>query len=1003
MARTPPSAGTLVVPALAALLLLLSTFAFSAIPQRPTSPSRVPADELGVARMSPSAPDERPASPAVMDYGRTIDVNDLRMFVTNFGEIAFDVAGGAAGLEYPKGSGKTAMFAAGLWLGAHVNAETRVTVAEYSWEYGPGAMVGGQSDFHDRPEYEVYKLNRVNPDMAALADYTAGAVPHGAPPVSVLPDGTLDITGDQMLWSVFNDADLGLHTARPGGTAPLGVEVRQTTFAYDDPGPLGRVVFLKYEILNQGSNLLQDLLVSLWSDPDVGGPNDDLVSCDPVQGLGLAYNATNNDLTYGFDPPAVGFDLLYGATAPGGGGGGLRSFVKFVNGTDPTSAAESYNWMSGHFPDGSPIIDPTTGLPTNYMVWGNPIAGTGWIDSGPADRRMMLTSGPLTLAPGQSTEVVFALIVGQGADRLGSVARLVCDDQEIQAFFDRGLAPPLPVTQPCTQLVNCPRTADYWRDQCAGAGDFSLQALQTIAHRADTTSTYFDWSLSPVDDLCAAVGGTADTPRRQAEQEFTALLANVVASSVPPPASGLPVFLNPGTPIACDGLAANTIAELTSAAAPQANGGYLDHVATNPTPIEGVDWGGGAFGGGAGVGWDFLGSSIDPNVAPDSFPRVELRFDHSQTQKAYRFLRLETPGGGFPQFYPGGRGYLFGGMRDVSFTCWDVDHNVQLDVGFVERTIVDDFGTIQPPASQVATFDSTWSPDDSQYGGREYLVVYSRPYSPVAKPELAQDGGLLLGSEPVLYGLWCRRLSAGTVFDDGDAFEFAWGVPFGPSVDALMIRLAELPPAEAAPTYLAIAACLSDINHGVGIGPTCDQPTAALVSLMRADAAPDRVSLAWYASEPIEAAIERRVDGGEWQVLAARRSDGAGRIAYEDLDVSPGHRYGYRLRVTADGVTLVAGETSVEVPATAILRLTGFVPNPGRGAVGIGFSLAGRGPATLEVFDVAGRRVRALEVGALGPGPHVVPLVSHDLPSGVYLLRLTQGGRSEISRSAMID
>ena len=54
----------------------------------------------------------------IVDNSQRIDVNQISMVVTNTGSIAYDKATGSAGLEYPKGSGKTAVFAAGPWLGA---------------------------------------------------------------------------------------------------------------------------------------------------------------------------------------------------------------------------------------------------------------------------------------------------------------------------------------------------------------------------------------------------------------------------------------------------------------------------------------------------------------------------------------------------------------------------------------------------------------------------------------------------------------------------------------------------------------------------------------------------------------------------------------------------------------------------------------------------------------------------------------------------------------------
>src|SRR5262249_2354795 len=131
------------------------------------------------------------------DTSQRIDVNQVSMVVSNFGTIGYDLRNGAAGLEFPKGSGNTALFAAGPWLGALVGGQLPMAVSEYSSESGPGALVGVVADGPNRPEYKVYKLQRSYPTIAArdsaLADYNAGALPHGAPTVAVLGDGTLGI------------------------------------------------------------------------------------------------------------------------------------------------------------------------------------------------------------------------------------------------------------------------------------------------------------------------------------------------------------------------------------------------------------------------------------------------------------------------------------------------------------------------------------------------------------------------------------------------------------------------------------------------------------------------------------------------------------------------------------------------------------------------------------------------------------------------------------------
>ena len=389
----------------------------------------------------PMLRDARPAKRAIIDNSQRIDINNISMVVTNTGSFAYDKPNSASGLEFPKGTGKTAVFAAGLWMGGQIGGATRICVAEYSDEYGPGAILpGGAPDNPDKAEYKVYKLNRTYTDTAerdaALADYEAGAEIHGAPDVSVQVDGTLNILGDQMAWAVYNDADPANHTNRAGSTSPLGLEVQQTSFAFNRTGALGNTIFLKYRIANKGVNTIDNMFVSQWSDPDLGGFTDDLVGCDVSRSLGYVYNGTNNDGQYGGQPPAVGYDFFKGPLV-GGNPLPMSSFNKYINGTDPNTAAKSYNFMQGLAADGSTLINPVTGTPTTFFVSGDPVTSTGWLDTSPDDRRLMLSSGPFTMAPGDGQEVVCAIVVAQGKNRLASITLLRCADDIAQSAFDQ--------------------------------------------------------------------------------------------------------------------------------------------------------------------------------------------------------------------------------------------------------------------------------------------------------------------------------------------------------------------------------------------------------------------------------------------------------------------------------------------------------------------------------------------------------------------------------------
>ena len=84
------------------------------------------------------------------------------------------------------------------------------------------------------------------------------------------------------------------------------------------------------------------------------------------------------------------------------------------------------------------------------------------------------------------------------------------------------------------------------------------------------------------------------------------------------------------------------------------------------------------------------------------------------------------------------------------------------------------------------------------------------------------------------------------------------------------------------------------------------------------------------------------------------------------------------------------------------LALAGARPNPASDRLTVSFSLPDASPARIDLWDVAGRRLRTREVGALGAGSHVVDLAGERLPAGIYLIRLTRGDRALSARAVVI-
>lgn len=396
----------------------------------------------------------------IIDHETYLDINNLLCFVYNDGNFAYDnanVFGKTDGLYFPRGTKKTVIYDAGIWIGAKVDGETRLAIAEYSSEFRQGPMSGG-TYLPDSPDFKVFKINRGD-TPESNPDYANWPSSMGAPVDSL---GNPALLGDQMCWAVYNDADRSEHNNDAAGTEPLGVEIQQSTFAYGRSGSLGQVIFMKFLIINKGGNTLDSTFVSLWADPDLGDASDDLVGCDTTLSVGYCYNEAGGDGIYGAAPPAVGFDFFQGPVVEGEAEDSalfqgewvygmknlpMTSFNKYINGTDPHSFVDTYNYMKGLKPNGDPVVDPE-GDTTTFNVAGDPVAGTGWLDENAADRRYMMTSGPFTMLPGDTQEVVAAIVVGQGADRLKSITAMKQVDAQAQLVFDLGFDIPAPPPNP---------------------------------------------------------------------------------------------------------------------------------------------------------------------------------------------------------------------------------------------------------------------------------------------------------------------------------------------------------------------------------------------------------------------------------------------------------------------------------------------------------------------------------------------------------------------------
>jgi len=310
----------------------------------------------------------------------------------------------------------------------------------------------------------------------------------GAPFTDVNHDGkyepSIDIPGfpgaDQTIFYVANDEDPSL-TNGLYGTQPLGIEVHVTMWAYAQTGALGDMYFKKWQIFNKGYQkyTIDSMFVSYWTDVDLGFAGDDLYGSDTTLSMAYFYNGEPTDATYApLPPPAIGFDFFEGPRVTGSptdsaiyNGQVLHGYKNlpmtasyfFVNGDanfgdppqgTPSGSTQFYHFFNGEYGlSGVPFKDPN-GNVTKFAFPGNPVTGTGWIDGQtlpPGDRRGGMASGPFTMAPGDTQEVVVAEISAgavPSVNYLQAISLLKEYDQTAQSaynhFFNLPAAPSAP-------------------------------------------------------------------------------------------------------------------------------------------------------------------------------------------------------------------------------------------------------------------------------------------------------------------------------------------------------------------------------------------------------------------------------------------------------------------------------------------------------------------------------------------------------------------------------
>lgn len=276
----------------------------------------------------------------------------------------------------------------------------------------------------------------------------------GAPFVDNNINGTYepdkDIPGTpnalQTIWLVANDLPYSDGTdisTKSFGSSPIGIELQMTVWAALEPTEIAmeHTIFKEIKIIYTGTPetpkmaKIDTMYFTNFVDGDLGVYIDDFAGYDSALNMGYFYNGKAVDdayAEYGLNPPAVGYSFLElpkenEADVP------MSSFIEGEGGHNSPNIGEysgsvhMFNIMEGYRPfppQRLPFIDPITQENTKFMLNGDPVTGTGYIDgilSGPGDKMFWMTCGPFSMALGDTQRAVMAIVGGSGGNYLTNI------------------------------------------------------------------------------------------------------------------------------------------------------------------------------------------------------------------------------------------------------------------------------------------------------------------------------------------------------------------------------------------------------------------------------------------------------------------------------------------------------------------------------------------------------------------------------------------------------
>jgi hypothetical protein len=376
------------------------------------------------------------------------DINRIKSAIRNDGIFARHPITGNADFYFDRDQ---LIYTLGLWIAAKVNGEIRASAADYLTDW-----VGGAIDEYGNPfgkedsTFRIYKISRGD-NAINNPDYAEWPIELGAP--SDGQDNPL-LIGDQTLWGCFVDSyiDDRIHNH----CLPLGAEVHLTAWGWEE---IDNVIFLRWEIINKSDENWEECYFGIYSDPDLFDAGNDLTASDSTLNLVYCYDGRSYYMDFPYH--AAGYQILESPiiSSPGdtaitflGEKFGFKNVPVYSPRMEKNMGLPDGRWNDIPYNElaapyiynrlrclnfiGEPAIDPIANLPSNWIFSGDPVTGSGWIETvHPRDRRMMPSTGPITLAPGDTSFITMAIIATSNKDQRTNIVDLKNDAHFIRDAF----------------------------------------------------------------------------------------------------------------------------------------------------------------------------------------------------------------------------------------------------------------------------------------------------------------------------------------------------------------------------------------------------------------------------------------------------------------------------------------------------------------------------------------------------------------------------------------